>query len=399
MSLNLRYQVSEAEVASVLADLVALPSVNPFHESSLSPPYGEGRVADYVERYGRDLGLKVIRQSVLPGRDNILLRAEGRDAGRCLLFECHMDTVPGWLAPPDPFQPRIADGRLYGRGACDVKGTLAAMLIALRLIVESGRPPTRSLVLAATVDEEHQARGVIELVRAIQAGQLPTVDAAVVGEPTELSVITAHKGCIRWRLTTRGQSAHSSRAALGTNAIDGMVEVLVALRRDLAARLEKRNHPLVGQPSLCVCTIHGGVAVNVVPDLCVAEIDRRTIPTETLESVTSEVMDVIKQVVRSNSNVAVELGPPFVVDPSLSTPSGAPIVRQLCEAATVVVGRPAIAGVSFGTDAGKLSAGGIPSVVFGPGSIDLAHTVDEHVRLSDVARAAEILAQLALSSG
>lgn len=393
-AIDLKESVSEAEVAALLTDLVAIPSVNPQHRDSLEPPFGEARIGAYVADFGRALGLDVAIQPVLPGRDNVLLTLTGSNPDRRLLFECHLDTVPGWPGQPDPFEPRILGGRLYGRGACDVKGTLAAMLLALRLLVRRGLQPPRTVVLAATVDEEHQARGVHRL-----AAAGPFAEAAVVGEPTELSVVVAHKGCVRWRLITRGRSAHSSKAELGANAIDAMVDVLSALRRDLGPILASRAHSLVGHPTLSVCTIHGGVAVNVIPDVCEVEIDRRTIPGEDLEDVEREMEDAIRRIVSSQPELQAELQQPFVVDPSLGTPADAPIVTLLAQAARAIVGDGDVTGVPFGTDASKLSQVGIPSVVFGPGNIDLAHTPDESIDLEEVARAAEILATLSLEGG
>ncbi len=393
-TMDLRDTVPDADVARLLGDLVAIPSVNPLHHQTLDPPYGEARIGQYIADWGRSRGLVVEHQPVLPGRANVLLTLPGASRDRRLLFECHMDTVPGWQGQPDPFEPRVIGGRLYGRGACDVKGTLTSMLLALQILVRRGLQPPRTVVLAATVDEEHQARGVHHL-----AADGLSAEAAVVGEPTGLSIAIAHKGCIRWRLRTRGRSAHSSKAELGVNAIDAMVDLLAALRQELGPRLAERFHPLVGQPSMSVCTIHGGVAVNVIPDACEVEIDRRTIPGEDLSDAQRELEEVLAHILESHPGLAAELEPPFVLDPALGTLPDAGIVTQLARATEAIVGTATVRGVPFGTDASKLSQVGIPSVVFGPGNIDLAHTVDESVELSEVARAAEILALLALEGG
>jgi acetylornithine deacetylase len=384
----MRGLIDDHEVGEILADLVAIPSVNPQHEATLTPPFGEEQVASYVEGFGRAIGLSTFRQTVLPGRDNVVITLPGRDSSRRLLLECHMDTVPGWDGLPGPYEPRIAGGRLYGRGACDVKGTLAAMLAAIRLVANRGWVVPREVVLVAVVDEEHQARGVSHVAR-----HGPVADAAVVGEPTGLAVVVAHKGCVRWRVATTGRSVHSSKAHLGVNAIDGMVDLLSNLRSELNPKLAARDHQLVGAPTMNVCTIHGGVAVNVIPDRCEIEIDRRTVPGETLDVVIAEIEGEIRAIARRRL-IDVTVDPPFVVDPALDTPVDTSIVRHLTSATRAIVGEARIVGVPFGTDASKLSLAGIPSVVFGPGGIDLAHTRDEHVALDDVARAAEILATL-----
>ena len=384
------HPIAESDVIGVLSDLVAIPSANPQHAIDLLPPFGENGVACYVEEFGRSLGLQVERQIVLPGRDNVILTLAGADPTRALLLECHMDTVPGWDGNPDPYVPRLIDGQLYGRGACDVKGTLAAMLLTLRAIVRGGRTPARSLILAAVVDEEHQARGVVHLTK-----NGPTAEAAIVGEPTGLAIAIAHKGCVRWRVATWGRSAHSSKAQLGVNAIDTMVMLLADLKVRAEGSVGRSNHPLVGRPSLSVCTIHGGVAVNVIPDHCEVEIDRRTIPGESLAGVIAEFESIVRDIAEKR-RIDVTIEPPFVVDPALGTDPEAEIVVELARASTRVLGSARVIGVPFGTDGSKLSNAGIPTVVFGPGSIDVAHTIDEHVSIAEVARAVSILVALVL---
>jgi succinyl-diaminopimelate desuccinylase len=381
--------ISDADIVRLLSDLVEIPSVNPQHSSDLSWPFGEAGVGDYVESFGRAIGLKVERQVVLPGRENVILTLKGADPTRALLFECHMDTVPGWDGPPNPFAARTEGGRLYGRGSCDVKGTMAAMLAAVRAIALGGCPPVRSLIFAAVVDEEHQARGVTYL-----SEHGPRADAAVVGEPTSLSIAIAHKGCVRWRVLTRGRSVHSSTAHLGINAIDSMVSLLAELRSTTEPMLARHEHPLVGKPAFSVCTIHGGVAVNVIPDRCEVQLDRRTLPGESIVEVKNEIETLIREIAHRRG-LDVEIEPPFVAKPGLATAADAPIVGGIARASELVRGRSRVIGVPFGTDASVLSEAGIPSVVFGPGTIDVAHTRDEHVVIADVVEAANILVALA----
>lgn len=388
---DFRGAISDDEARSLLADLVRIPSINPLHRDLCEPPFGEGRIVQFLEEFARDLHLTTTRQPVLPGRDNLLVWLPGAEPERRLLFECHLDTVPGWSGDPGPFEPRVIGDRLHGLGACDVKGTLAAMLLALRLLVRRGLRPARTIVLAATVDEEHQARGVRQL-----AADGPFAEAAVVGEPTDLRIVIAHKGCVRWRVTARGRAAHSSKADLGVNAIDVMVDVLAAIGRELQPILAGRSHPLVGGPSLSVCTIHGGVAANVIPDLCIAEIDRRTLPGEEVATVIGELEAAVARIA-ARVGGRVELEAPFVVEPGLDTSPDEAIVRDLQQAVARITGQADLRGVPFGTDASTLSRIGIPTVVFGSGSIDLAHTREESIGLSEVARAAEIFATLALT--
>ncbi|HEX5414181.1 MAG TPA: M20 family metallopeptidase [Chloroflexota bacterium] len=381
--------VSSEDVVALLSDLVAIPSVNPLHGDETTAPYGEAALGAFVASYARGLGLTAESQPALPGRANILVRLPGASTLPPLLLECHLDTVPGWDGEPNPFHPRVADGRLYGRGACDVKGTLAAMLLALRQIVRAGETPFRGVVLAATVDEEHRARGVHAL-----ATSGERFGAAIVGEPTELAIVVAHKGCIRWRLTTRGRSVHSSKAELGQNAVEDMIDILADVRRDLLPRLAERRHPSLGPPTLTIGTCHGGDAVNVVPDLCVVEIDRRMVPGETAEEVDAELRAAVDRACRQVPRTRIEISAPFVAESPVETPPDAAIVRELTRA----IQRQGIPArqlaVPYGTDASALQAVGVPSVVFGPGTIDVAHTREESVEVSQVVQAAEILATL-----
>jgi acetylornithine deacetylase len=251
-----------------------------------------------------------------------------------------------------------------------------------------------NVLLLASVDEEYQYRGVLAFVE-----QGARVQAAVVGEPTGLRVVVAHKGCVRWRLTTRGRAAHSSRPEEGDNAIDQMAEALLALREH-AARLGERAHPLVGRPTLSVGRIWGGTGVNIVPDNCTIEVDRRTIPGEEPADAQAELDATLAALRAKKPWVQVEREEPFIVDWALATPPEAKIVRA-AGAALAAAGRPAAPiGVPYGTDASKLWAlGQAPSVVLGPGEIAQAHTADEYVPVDELVAAARIYAEIALRLG
>ena len=305
-----------------------------------------------------------------------------------------MDTVT--LEPmPDALSPRIGDGRLYGRGACDTKGSLAGMLYALKLLKEQGAGQHASVLLAATVDEEVAYRGVLALVEA-----KPEANAAIVGEPTSLVPVIAHKGCVRWRIRTHGRAAHTSKAQEGNNAIYQMVEVIRCLRQTLEPRLAQRIHPLVGTPSLCVSVIHGGLQVNIVPNECVIEIDRRTVPGETHAQVLDEVDRVLDEIRRREPTFVIEREAPTVADWPLDTPADSAIARAALAACRAIRGSADLGTVAYGSDASKLSVlGHIPSIVLGPGDIAQAHTADEWVPVAEVVQAAEIYAGAAVAFG
>ncbi|MGD9649089.1 MAG: M20/M25/M40 family metallo-hydrolase, partial [Pirellulales bacterium] len=281
------------DVVATLADLVATPSVNPMGRGLSGPEFFEHRVTEYLERLFRDKQIRSQRQAVEPLRENILARVDGavppEEGGPLVLFEVHQDTVPVDGMTIDPWRPEVREGRLYGRGSCDIKAGMAAMLGALVRLADE-RPNARpTLVLACTVNEEHGYTGALALPEVWERGApgdlLPRrPDVAVIAEPTNLDVVVAHKGAIRWRLRTHGRAVHSSQPQLGDSAVYRMARVLQALERyavEICPTLGQ--HPLCGQVTLSVGTIHGGLSVNSVPDECASEIDRRLLPGETGE--------------------------------------------------------------------------------------------------------------------
>ncbi|MBI3974262.1 MAG: M20 family metallopeptidase [Chloroflexi bacterium] len=383
--------VPEAQLVRLLSDLVAIESVNPAYPSG---ERGEGAMAAFVEDYCRRLGLDVSRQPVLPGRDNVLAALRVPGARRTLLFEVHMDTVGLDGLGGEGLQAAVRDGRLYGRGACDAKGALASMLAARELLLARRNELGVNVLLLASVDEEYQYRGILRFIDSIPGD--PSVDAAVVGEPTELRVVVAHKGCVRTRITTVGRAAHSSRPEEGINAIEHMAGVVAALREHRRTIAERR-HPLVGNPTLSIGRIWGGTAVNIVPDRCTIEIDRRTIPGENAAGALAEIDAVLAGLRRKDGSIIVKREEPFVADWALDTPVDTAVVRAAATACrdTGVPGGPV--GVAYGSDASKLWAlRGIPSIVLGPGSIAQAHTDDEYVPVAHLSLAVQVYARTAM---
>jgi succinyl-diaminopimelate desuccinylase len=358
---------------------------------------GEGELARFIAALGEQLGGTATLNEVLPGRPNVLLRLPvtagggGNGVDRSgtprLLFDIHLDTVP--LAPmPDALNPVSKDGKLYGRGACDTKGSWAAALVALQRLVQSGTPRHAELLFLGSVDEEFRKRGVEH---AVASGMCEGVTAAIVGEPTLLQPVVAHKGAVRWRITVYGKAAHTSRPENGINAIYGMVEVIEALRERIEPKLALETHPLLTPPTFTVGMVHGGVGVNIVPDTCSIEIDRRTLPREDPDAILAEVDDILAQLMARNPDLNVEREAPYLSERGLETSAEAPLVAQVAAACSAVLGKPVSpAGVPYGTDATHLSPLGIPTVVLGPGDIAQAHTADEWVETRQVELAAEI---------
>ena len=363
--------------ASLLQQLVRIPSVNPRG----GPSPAEAAIGAAVAGWLRDAGLEVELQTVLPGRPNVLARVRGRDRSRIFLLESHLDTVEtdGMTIPP--FAAEIREGRLFGRGACDAKGPLAAMMLAMAELA-SGAPPPVDVMLAAVMDEEHQFGGVTAL---LARGE--SFAAAVVGEPTELDLVVAHKGCLRFGVTTHGRACHSSNPWEGENAIMRMAEVLEFIRRALEPEALATRHPWVGPATVCVSLIGGGSAINAVPASCTIHLDRRILPGEEPMAVWA----AYRARLEAFAPGTVSVGEPYLVDYAMATDPAEPVAQQL-EAAIRRAGRAAeVRGVNYGTDASKLARAGIPAVVFGPGSIRQAHSAEEWIELRQVDEAAAIL--------
>jgi acetylornithine deacetylase/succinyl-diaminopimelate desuccinylase-like protein len=379
----------------LLAELIALPSMNPAFapqnvvgtrgprvrpDGSASRPYlcyGEKNVADFLATVTARAGLEVEFQKVLPGRSNVIVRLLPRNKIRqTILLAPHLDTVN---ADESQFVPRRKNGRLYGRGACDTKGSAAAMLTALcELANTESRPQETEIVFAGLVDEENAQAGS----RALAAGGFKA-DLAIVGEPTRLQVVTAHKGSIWLELETHGNAAHGATPQFGQNAVHEMAQIVDALETDYAARLRRRRHPLLGAATVNVGTICGGTQPNIVPDRCTITIDRRTLPGETETAVRREIAALLRAKRFSAKIDSTKLAPalPLETNPKL------PLVRQFLRS----VGQTRPAGVDFFCDAAVLSEGGIPSVVFGPGDIAQAHTADEWISLDSLERGKDLI--------
>ncbi|WP_409342684.1 M20 family metallopeptidase [Paenibacillus sp. MBLB4367] len=384
-------KIEEERVRAVLQDLVRIPSVNPNFEGGVP----ERAVADYVEAFIAGLGLTAERREVRPDRPNVIgiLQGEAIDAPG-LLLEAHMDTVQTANMTIDPFGAEVRDGKLYGRGSCDTKASLAAMLAAVEWFVVNGIKPPVPVYLAATIDEEVNFIGVLDVLETEHR-----FAAAIVGEPTELQAVIAHKGVVRCEIETIGVSAHSSKPEEGVNAIGSMMKVVRHIDGTMNDRLRGTSHPLVGQATLSVTEITGGVAPNTIPERCRIKIDRRTIPGEDSEQVWSDIQEEMARFEAPDKALRVVVHPPFVLDYAMDTSPDSEIVRLLTATASAKAGPVKTLGVPYGSDASKLTRAGIPTVVFGPGSIGQAHTKDEWVELKQVALAAEIIAETMLAFG
>mgnify|MGYP000122275605 CR=1 FL=1 len=364
---------------SLLSDLVSVNSINP----SLVPGApGEAAVAEVAAHALRAGGLDVVFQEAAPGRPNVIGVLEGREAGPAVMLCGHLDTV-GVEGMTNPFTPRVADGRLYGRGAQDMKGGVAAMIAAAVELAHNWR--RGRLIVACVADEEYASAGADALVKAW------TADAAIVTEPTDLAMAVGHKGFAWLEVVTTGRAAHGSRPLEGRDAIVDMARVLMALEatdRELQGRSPSEHQ---GTPSLHASIISGGRELSVYPDRCVLQFERRTVTSEDDRVVVGEVEAILAHLRAADAAFlgAVRLltsRPPYRLSPS------APLPVALADALTARGLSAAPVGMSFWTDAAILAGAGIPSVLFGPGGAGL-HSIEEYVTLADIDVCRDVLVE------
>jgi acetylornithine deacetylase len=367
----------------LLQDLVAVNSVNP----SLVPGApGERLVAEVVRKGLEDAGLAVTVEDAAPGRPNVIGVVEGRLPGPAIMFCGHIDTV-GVEGMTDPFSPRVAGDRLYGRGAQDMKGGVASMIAAAGMLA---RTWTRGrLIVAAVADEEHLSLGAEALVRTWRA------DMAIVTEPTDLRLAIGHKGFAWLEVEVRGRAAHGSRPQEGRDAIVHMGRVLTALEaldRDLQGRPPVAFQ---GTGSVHASTIAGGRELSVYPDLCTLQLERRTVSGEDAASVERELAGILDRIRQADPEFdagvrSMAYRPAYTVD-------AGHVLPKAVAAALEAAGRdPAPTGMSFWTDAAVLAAAGIPAVLFGPGGAGLHSTV-EYVNIPDLYVCRDVLVRTARS--
>lgn len=382
-------------VIDLTRDLIAIPSVNPGSQGEETPDTGEARIGQKVEEVLRSCGAVTETWEVLPGRPNVIGFFDF-GAEKTLIFDAHLDTVPVEGMTVDPFGGEQRDGRIYGRGACDVKGPAASVLCALYNVskkVKAGARARYNALYAGVCDEESGFGGVKSLINGLPHSSYTEFAGAIVIEPTLLNPIVAHKGVIRWTISTRGRAAHSSTPHLGDNAIYQMAPVLSVLAEH-AKELESRQpHPTLGRPTLSVGVINGGSAVNIVPDLCAIQVDRRLIPDETPDSATVELRQVFS---KAGLESRIEISSPIVDAPPMETDAESELVRFSLECAAQMGIRSERQYASYCTDASFYPAAIGPVIVIGPGSIEQAHTRDEWISIEQLESGVEFFTRILL---
>ncbi|QEG37031.1 M20 family metallopeptidase [Bythopirellula goksoeyrii] len=396
----------------LLQKLLQIPSINPSFGEDSGSGTGEARITDFLQDLADRSGWKWLRQVVHPGRENLVVlipASQGRPGEPVTLWEVHQDTVGVEGMKIDPFAAELREGRIYGRGACDVKGSMAAMIAAISLAAEQQTCQGTTL-LAFTINEECGFTGAKALCRLWDKEQSSGEDThgtlsleelqqlrpqrAIVAEPTDLAAVVAHKGIVRWRCHTRGRAAHSSQPQYGKNAIYAMSEVITAIRRfDEEVLLDRGRDCICGRPTVSVNTIEGGTGANVVPDHAVIDIDRRLMPGEDPIEAHQEMIDYIASEV--SGELEIEHDPPWNQSSGLQAGENQAWAEEVAVIARSTGIASDIVGVPYGTDAWVIAAHGIPTIVFGPGSITQAHTDDEWISVEQLEKGVEVYRRIA----
>jgi acetylornithine deacetylase len=364
-----------SELAALIAELVEIDSVNP---DLVAGGAGEGQIARFVAGWLGRAGLEVALQETAPGRPNVIGRVRGQGTGKSLMLNAHMDTV-GLSGTDGGLQARIDGDRLYGRGAFDMKASLAAMMLAGAELAR--RPPAGDVLITAVTDEEYASIGTEAIVREYRA------DAAVVTEPTDLELCLAHKGFAWAEIETSGVAAHGSQPESGVDAIVKMGHMLVALDGLDKSLQATRQHHRVGSASLHASLIEGGIELSTYPDRCRLQIERRTVPGETRDSVKQELEELLANLRERDPKFHAQATLGLVREP-FEIGESEPIVKTLASVATRLAGHARVmSGTTGWMDSALLDAVGIPTVIYGPIG-DGAHAAAEWVDLpsADVCR-------------
>jgi len=379
--------IDESTMLSQLKTLVSIESVNP---SLVDGGSGEREVAEYIGVNLEKLGFETSYQTIDDNRWNVIGVLQGSGEGPSLMLNGHTDTVGIAGMEIEPLRPVYKDGRVYGRGAFDMKGGVAAMLAVGEAIVRSKQQMKGDLILAFVADEEYGSRGTEELIKKF------TADAAIVTEPTGLQIVVAHRGFAWAKINVRGKAVHGSLHEEGVDAIVKAGKVLVALG-ELDQNFKRgQNHPLLGRASVHASLIEGGSELSTYPASCDLQLERRTIPGESRESVTTELEDLLKSIRQQDSDfeAASEV---FFDRPCLETKSDAPIVQEIVSSSQKITKEtPELIGALWWTDAALLSDAGIPSVLFGS-SGEGGHAPVEYVDFASLIKTAHILTTTTVS--
>ena len=380
------------DVLDLLAKMISFDTVN---EYTSGVDFPERTMMEYLEEIAKGWGLETSRlpipASALAASYNLLITYEVSKTAQWLVFESHADTVSVDGMTVNPFQGLIKDGVIYGRGACDTKGSGAEMLWALKEYMELSTCANNIAVLFVT-DEEATKTGTTAFVQTQLEHLDWTPTGVIVGEPTLCQPVVAHNGVIRWKVSTQGVAAHSSNPSNGQSAISAMSKLILEFEKEYCSKISL-THPLTGQAACSVNTISGGTAVNIIPNFCEIEIDRRTLPGEDSEQVLKDMKAVLDSISLRDPTILIGTSTPFVdyqLDPTVNREFALQISEILIEMG--LSGEQS--GAGYGTDASTYSKAGIPAVVIGPGSINQAHTKDEWLEIAELNKSVSVYKQI-----
>ena len=383
---NSNIYVPRGDAVALTRALTRIDSRNP----TLAPDsQGEAEIAAALARVLSDWGFSTEHIDSAPGRPNLIARVGPRESP-AMMFMGHLDTVGVEGMTHDPFAADMKGGRIYGRGAADMKSGVASMCVAaLRALESSGDRAKRQIIIAAVTDEEYESIGTHAL---IETGL--SAECAIITEPTRLAICPAHRGFVWAEIEFTGRAAHGSRYDIGVDAIRHAGLVLAELDELETVTLHGRTHPLLGRASVHASTISGGVGISTYPDRCVLAIERRTIPGETGDAILAEIEAVCERVAARRPELSVSVRLIGAQLPSDVAPD-APVVKAV-ECALWAEDLPApIEGLSAWTDAALLNEAGIATICFGPGDIALAHSAEEFVPVDEIIRATDVLTRVA----
>jgi succinyl-diaminopimelate desuccinylase len=378
-------KIDPDELIDLCSQLIRIPS-------HLEVVGQEQEISLYLEKKLRENGFQVRTQEVQEDRSNVIVRMPGDGKGRSLLLNGHLDTVPPGTAMKNPYNPDIRNGMLFGRGACDMKGAVGAMIYSMMLLERIGIRLFGDLFFAGVVGEETGGTGTRALVK-----NGFSADFAVVGEPTDMKLVVSHKGVANFEVTVWGKACHASIPEQGASAIVAGSEFIGEIQHRLVPLLQSRVQDLVGSATINIGLVQGGTKINMVPDRCIIHVDRRWVSAEDEKQIFSELEGILKEVCETDPRLRGEVKPLLPAEGyfgPLEVPPDHEIVTFAEKALQQSGIVPQKAGMQGWTDAATLMNAGIPSILIGPGSIEQAHTDEEFVKVSQLVDSVKVYLSL-----
>ena len=388
MNSDIKSKIKEEEITNLAQELIKIPS---------DETAGEKEVCEYLESYLKSLGMKVLLQKVLPNRPNIIAEVIGDEVGKSIMFNGHVDTVPvgdikKWSM--DPYSAIIKDNKLFGRGSTDMKGAIASMIIAMKFIMNDVEKFNGKIIFTGVMAEETTGLGTQKIVE-----ENIKTDMAVVGEPSDEKIYRAHKGTMWFNLSTYGKLEHSSESnSESNNAIINMMKLIMEIN-EISKELETIDNNLVGHPSINIGLIDGGTKQNMIADSCRISIDRRTLPEEKTDEILDKLRIRLDRLRSLDDRLTFDLEIDTIRE-AVEVAESEQIVQEVKNALNKVINKnPTISGMKATTDMSILvNQGNIPSVIYGPGFIKQAHTVDEFIEVKRLVESSQVYAEILLNT-